>query len=114
MKMALILILFLCLPVAYWLGDRHDGEKFQRLGSEELKVSVSNLTDSSGKLDPQLREYLKARVYALLDSGVRREWVNGKVDFGPIDWSVLEGIRVIKDSASVDSLYESAMKSSGR
>jgi len=75
----------------------------QSYGSDELKVCVQNLQNE--ELDPELREYLKARVYVLVNSGVKPEWVDSNIDFGPVDESVLD-LGVGKTNPSV-SVYKS-------
>jgi hypothetical protein len=71
---------------------------------EENKVAAANLKFYGTNLTPQLREYLKARIYCNVNtfypstSGclLQRDW-----DFGPVDKSVLGKILVFKDPTQI-------------
>lgn len=78
-------------------------------GVEELRLSVHNLKNLSAQDSPQLREYFKGRVYALVSEGNRREWVDDKIDYGPIDRKLLWNLSVVKGPDSDEDLYRMAM-----
>jgi hypothetical protein len=83
----------------------------QHPGAEELKLSVHNLKNLDKESSPQLREYLKGRIYALVAGGIRKEWVDGDVDFGPLDRKTLGTLVVVKGPESDEELYRMAMSS---
>ena len=67
---------------------------------QENKVATDNLRLSATNLAPQLREYLKARVYC----NINTFYPNGTAflaqtdwDFGPVDRNVLGKIFVFRD-----------------
>ena len=80
-------------------------------GAEELKLSVHNLRNLDAQDSPQLREYFKGRVYALVSAGNRPQWVDDKIDYGPIDRKLLRGLSVVKGPDSDEDLYRNAMAS---
>jgi len=82
-------------------------------GSRELKLTVHNLRYFDEKASPQLREYLKGRVYDLVAGGVRSQWVNDEIDFGPIDRSTLGSVAVVKGAESDQELYQLALEKAG-
>jgi len=84
---------------------KHDNQP----GSSELKLSVHNLKNLDDQDSPQLREYLKGRIYTLVSEGNRSEWVNDKIDYGPIDRKVLRDLVVVKGPDSDEDLYRMAM-----
>jgi hypothetical protein len=67
---------------------------------QENKVAAANLKFYGTNLTPQLREYLKARIYCNVNTFypntagylLQKDW-----DFGPVDKSVLGKILVFKD-----------------
>ena len=84
-------------------------------GSQELKLTVHNLRDFDESGSPQLREYLKGRVYDLVAAGVSSKWVNDEIDFGPVDRKILGSAAVVKGAESDDELYRMALeKAEGR
>lgn len=86
----------------------------QHPGAEELKLAVWNLEHSKQDVSPQLREYLKGRIYTLVAYGIRDGWVDGRIDYGRIDRKALGEISVVKGGESDDELYEAAMKIAGK
>src|SRR6478752_7612349 len=65
---------------------------------EESKLCYLALTDHPERLQPQTREYLKARLYSNAAIWVRPSWMAGwRLDFGPVDDSALSGLVAIKD-----------------
>jgi hypothetical protein len=86
----------------------------QHPGAEELKLAVLNLQHKDQDVSPQLREYLKGRIYTLLAYGIKDEWVDGRIDYGRIDRRILGDISVVKGGENDDELYEAAMKIAGK
>jgi len=78
-------------------------------GEQELKLVVHNLRNLDAQDSPQLREYLKGRVYALVTYGNRSAWVDDKIDYGPIDRKLLRNLSVVKGPDSDEDLYRMAM-----
>lgn len=78
-------------------------------GEQELKLSVHNLKNLGAQDSPQLREYFKGRIYALVSEGNRSGWVNDKIDYGSIDRKVLRDLVVVKGPDSDVDLYHSAI-----
>jgi hypothetical protein len=85
------------LLIGFILGFRQG--TFQ-IALQENKVAAANLKFYSTNSTPQLREYLKARIYCNVNtfypntSGylLQKDW-----DFGPVDKDVLGKISVFKD-----------------
>jgi len=109
MKSVLAWLFIPCVWAAFHIGMRIGGRVNQRPGAEELKFAVLNLEQHSSEMSPQLREYLKARAYTLLIGGIRSEWVDGRVDYGPVDSKVLGPIIAVKGPESNDDIYRLAM-----
>jgi len=86
----------------------------QNPGADELKLAVLNLKHKDQDVSPQLREYLKGRIYTLVAYGIKDEWVDGRIDYGRIDRKVLGNVSVVKGGESDDELYEVAMKIAGK
>jgi len=82
---------------------------------EEVKVCTANIQKTD--IEPQLREYLKERLYwnAAVWMRNRRDFFTGsqQLDFGPVDTKVLGNARGIKDSSSSLEVYEAALKKFG-
>jgi hypothetical protein len=77
---------------------------------EEAKICYVNLTKYSSSLDPQLREYLKARLYSTASNSISEGWLDGwKIDFGTVDDSVLQPVYAIKDASPTNEVYEAAL-----
>ena len=58
----------------------------------EAKVCYAALTESNQTLQPQTREYLKARLYWDAAVEIRPGWLDGwHIDFGPVDDGALLG-----------------------
>ena len=110
------LLAWICIPLtlcSFYLGwsfgwDNRASQD-QHPGAEELKITIHNLESNPSTLSPQLKEYLKARSYALLIDGVRAGWVDGAVDHGPIDRELLGDLMVVKGPSSDEELYRLAM-----
>jgi len=96
--------------LAFYIGHNIGSEAKQTPGAYELRITGHNLERHSDEISPQLRDYLKGRFYTLLAGGIRSEWVNDKVDYGPIDSKDLGPIMVVKGPESNERLYELAMK----
>jgi len=85
------------LLIGYFFGFRQG--TFQ-LALQENKVAAANLRFNGANSSPQLREYLKARIYCNVNtfypdtSGylLQKDW-----DFGPVDKEILGKILVCKD-----------------
>lgn len=107
------LLCWLFLPAvvgSFFFGVSSRPEVNSQSGAMELRLAVSNLEKSSDSLSPQLKEYLKGRIYRQLASGVRSGWVDSNLDYGPIDRSILGPIKVVKDATSDIDLYKIAMQ----
>lgn len=113
MKSILAWIFFPCVALALYCGTQLENEVKQHPGAEELKLSILNLERATPDMSPQLREYLKARSYTLLAQGIRSEWVDRQVDYGPIDREVLGSVNVVKGPGSDLDLYCLAMEAAG-
>jgi hypothetical protein len=113
MKSVLAWIFLPCVVLAFYIGNRLGSEAKQHPAAEELKLTAHNLERASDGMSPQLREYLKGRAYSLLIGGVRSDWVNDKIDYGPIDRSVLGAVSVVKGPESDQDLYRLAMEAAG-
>ncbi len=87
----------------YVLGDRY--------AIEEIKVCEANLAYHNPS--PQLREYLKTRLYwnAAHNMRYRDDFFTGslKLDYGPVDTHILGEISGIKDAASPRDIYTMAL-----
>ena len=63
-----------------------------------------------GNLEPQLREYLKARLYSTAANNINEGWLAGwKIDFGPVDDSILFPVYAIKNASATQEVYEAAL-----
>lgn len=81
---------------------------------EESKLCYLALTDHPERLQPQTREYLKARLYSNAAIWVRPSWMAGwQLDFGPVDDSALGDLIAIKDAASTTEIYHAALSRHG-
>ena len=81
---------------------------------EESKLCHLALTDHHERLQPQTREYLKARLYSDAAIWVRPSWMAGwQLDFGPVDDSALGGLIAIKDAASTPEIDHAALTRHG-
>lgn len=109
MKSALAWLFIPCLVVAFYFGLRTGDRVNQHPGAEELKLAIFNLEKHSTEMSPQLREYLKGRAYTLVIGGIRSEWIDGRVDYGPIERKVLGPVSVVKGPESDEDLYRLAM-----
>ena len=92
---------------ACWLRIR-ENQQYQPI--EEAKISYYNLEEHWAGLDPQLREYLKARLYSASANYVNEGWMDGwDIDFGPVDDSVLAPVYAIKNASPTDEVYQAAL-----
>lgn len=81
---------------------------------EESKLCYLALTEHSDRLQPQTREYLKARLYSNAAIWVRPSWMAGwQFDFGPVDDTTLGGVVAIKDASSTAEIYQAALSKRG-
>lgn len=77
---------------------------------EEAKICYINLDQDQQSLSPQLREYLKARLYSAASHYITEGWLDGwQIDFGPVDDSVLGGVVAIKNASETREVYEAAL-----
>ena len=78
---------------------------------EEAKICYNALIESPASLDPQTREYLKARLYSNAATWIRAGWLDGwHLDFGPVDDTALAGLDPIKDAETTRDVYEAALR----
>jgi hypothetical protein len=76
---------------------------------EEANICYKVLTESPASLQPQTREYLKARLYWNAATSIRDGWLDGwHLDFGPVDDAALAGLNPIKDAETTRDVYEAA------
>jgi hypothetical protein len=95
-----------CYSLGYFVTSYHP--------IEESKLCYLALTDHPERLQPQTREYLKARLYSNAAFWVRRSWMAGwHLDFGPVDDSALGGLIAIKDAESTAEIYQAALAKHG-
>ncbi|MGC4016581.1 MAG: hypothetical protein QM755_18980 [Luteolibacter sp.] len=73
----------------------------------EFRVHLNNLQRKD--LSPQLREYLKSRIYYLATVMPKADLPKDNFDYGPIDETVLAGASGIKDATPPQEIYERAM-----
>lgn len=74
---------------------------------EEAKICYVNLEQDPRSLSPQLREYLKARLYSVSANYINEGWLDGY--FGPVDDSVLASAHAIKNASETREVYEAAI-----
>lgn len=87
--------------------------KFASTGQlNEFTVLHSNLS-SDRKLDSQLREYLKARLYYVSMSLEPKQVAGRDIDFGPIDETILGKADPRTESVPYAQLYQDALKRHG-
>ena len=79
---------------------------------KEAKICLINLEGDDPKhLSPQLREYLKARLYSNASDHINKGWFAGrKLDYGPVNLDILGNVYAIKNASDPNDLYESAME----
>jgi hypothetical protein len=74
---------------------------------EEVKICTANITKPD--IAPQLREYLKERLYwnAAIWMHYRPDFFVGaqRLDFGPVDTKILGTARGIKDCSTSEEVY---------
>lgn len=96
--------------IGYFVGwQNHKNEQpYQPI--EEAKICYYNLNEHGDTMQPQLREFLKARLYSVAANHIQEGWLDGwKIDFGPVDDSSLSPIYSIKNASSTESVYQSAL-----
>jgi hypothetical protein len=87
--------------------------KFATAGQlNEFNVLHGNLA-SDRKLDPQLREFLKARLYYVSMSLSPKEVAGRGIDFGPVDEAVLGKADPRTESVPFTQLYQDALARHG-
>jgi hypothetical protein len=72
----------------------------------ELRVHQTNLMQDA--LTPQLREYLKSRIYFLAAGLPERDLADLRIDFGPVKEEFLGGTTGIKGPESESDTYSLA------
>src|SRR4029077_15828923 len=85
-----------------WYRARHD----QMLA--ECKVHYANLRYQ--QVSPQLREYLKSRIYYLATSLDPVEMWGWRFDFGPVDTNALGNVTAHKEPMALSDAYQTAMQ----
>jgi hypothetical protein len=78
----------------------------------EFNVLHGNLA-SDRKLDPQLREFLKARLYYVSMSLDPKQVAGRDIDFGPVDEAVLGKSDPRTESVPFTQLYQDALARHG-
>lgn len=78
----------------------------------EFKVHLKNLEQANPS--PQLREYLKSRLYFLACGMSPRDLKGIFFDFGPVDETLLRGFSGIKGPETEAEIYQQAMTKHGR
>jgi hypothetical protein len=73
----------------------------------EFKVDYANLEQT--ELTPQLREYLKSRLYFLASQLEPRDLQGFRFDFGSVDEKSLDGASAVKGPESNADVYAFAM-----
>ncbi|MEP6671055.1 MAG: hypothetical protein ABJF10_17985 [Chthoniobacter sp.] len=99
-----------CSVTAYgWLaGYVHSSQPYQPV--EEAKICYAALRYAPDRLTPQLREYLKGRLYWNAAYWIQPSWLVGwHIDFGPVDESLLDNVPWAKDASPGDEVYHAAM-----
>lgn len=74
----------------------------------EFRVHLNNLQRKD--LTPQLREYLKSRIYYLASIMPKKDLPKENFDYGPVDEVVLAGASGIKDASTPKEVYDRAME----
>jgi len=77
-------------------------------GRAEFRVHLNNLQRKD--LTPQLREYLKSRIYYLASVMPKQDLPKENFDYGPVDETILAGASGIKDASSPQEVYARAME----
>ena len=90
------------------LGFRYEDFRASRSARlAEFKIEYANLEQA--EMSPQLREYLKSRLYYLASELEPRDLQGFHFDFGPVDEVLLAGATGIKDPTSNADVYRFAM-----
>ena len=113
MERFLLLVLAVCLLAVSHIGAFAFGAKWGQFQSalQENKLAVGNI-DSSPQIDPQFREYLKARVYWNVrmyypeNPGylIQEEW-----DRGAVNIAILGDVAAAKDPTAPILSWQSAI-----
>lgn len=78
---------------------------------QEANICYYNLETKSASLDPQLREYLKARLYSASANHINEGWLDGwEINFGPVDDHILFPVLAIKNASPTKDVYEAALE----
>jgi hypothetical protein len=94
--------------LGYMLGLRNG--RFQ-VALQENKIGVTNLKLQGTNLSPQLREYLKTRIYSNIEAFYPSRGgylIRGDWDFGPVDRGALGAIATFKEDSTFD--WDAAVK----
>lgn len=85
----------------------------QHHAMEEARLCYQALSTPkvSVHLQPQIREYLKGRLYwnAAMWIGSSAEVDEWHINFGPVDTSLLQGVAFDKDSVNGEEIYRAAL-----
>lgn len=79
----------------------------------EFNVLHGNLASPDRKLDPQLREYLKARLYYVSMSLGPKEIAGRSIDFGPVDEAIVGKADPRTETVPYSQLYQDALARHG-
>ncbi|MFD0893569.1 hypothetical protein KBB96_07525 [Luteolibacter ambystomatis] len=116
MKLAAILgviaLVGIFFTVGVWTGISLKEVTASAPGKTEFRIHLNNLQRKD--LTPQLREYLKSRIYYLASVMPKQDLPKDNFDYGPVDETVLAGASGIKDATSPKEVYERAMAKRGR
>jgi hypothetical protein len=94
-------------------GVGFSAPKFATVGQlNEFTVLHTNLS-SDRQLDPQLREYLKARLYYVSMSLGPKQIAARSIDFGPIDEAVLGKADPRTEAVPYSQLYQDVLARHG-
>ncbi|MBL8523649.1 MAG: hypothetical protein JNN20_08170 [Betaproteobacteria bacterium] len=78
---------------------------------EETRMANGMITQKEVPVAPQLREYLKGRVYWNAAVWIPKGWLFGaNIDHGPIDEKVLGDVGIAKDGTPALDVYLHAIK----
>lgn len=104
---SLILAGIIC-AVGFGMGSQYAGVRSSKAEMlAEFKIHYANLQRT--ELTPQLREYLKSRLYFLASGLEPRDLSGFHFDFGPVDEKLLAGASGIKGPETESDTYKIAM-----
>jgi len=94
--------------IGFGIGSQYAGLRSSRAEElAEFKIHYANLQRTD--LTPQLREYLKSRLYFLASELEPRDLSSFHFDFGPVDEKLLAGASGIKGPETESDTYKIAM-----